>query len=93
MQNESNFPESTRAFLAKNFKNTELGLVRIRRNLALLTLSDAEIVDHCRKIKLSIPAEAVTIIGKNFYLRSKEHSAVLTINRSSLGIITAKKIN
>ena len=85
------FDERTRVFLAKNFKNTELGLIRIRKNLKLLAMSDGEIVAHCRAIILSVPVDAVTTRGKNFYLRSEEYAALLTINRSSLGIITAAR--
>lgn len=84
------FDEDTRVRIADNFTNTELGLIRIRKNLDLQGMSDPQLVAHCRKIILSAPASAVTTRGKNYYLHSEECGAVLTINRSSLGIITAK---
>lgn len=82
----------TREFLAQNFKNTELGLIRIARNLDLLDMSADEIVSYCRKIISSTPPEKIEPRGKNFYLQSREYSAVLTINRTSFGIITAKPL-
>ena len=82
--------ESVRDFIAANFKNTELGMVRIARNLGLSGLSDDEIVAHCREIILSTPVEEIVVRGKNYYVHSQKHSAILTVNRSSLGIITAK---
>ncbi len=82
---------NTREFLAENFRNTELGLIRIRRNLGLQDMTNRDIVDHCRKIILSTPVEIIEERGKNYYLYSQKYSAVLTINRTSLGIITAKR--
>jgi hypothetical protein len=90
MVDENRFDEHLRLNIANNFRNTELGLIRIRKNLGLLAMSDREVVAHCRKLILSVPADAVTKRGKNYYLRSEEFAAVLTINESSLGIITAK---
>lgn len=82
--------ETVRDFIAENFKNTELGLIRIARNLGLSGMSDDEIVNHCRKIILSTPVQEIEVHGKNYYVNSNKHSAILTVNRSSLGIITAK---
>jgi len=90
--NRQNFiTEDTRASIAENFKNTEMGLVRIAKNLNLLGMDDSDIVRHCYKIILSTPISKIEVRGKNYYLYSQEYSAVLTINKSSLGIITAKK--
>jgi len=83
--------ETQKRHIAENFGNTKLGLERIAKNLSLQGMSDRNIVHHCYKIILSTPVKDAEIRGKNYYFRSKEHSAVLTINRSSLGIITAKK--
>ncbi len=80
-----------RQFLAENFTNTELGLVRIARNLGLGDMATSDIITHCRKIILSTPDEKIEQRGKNYYLYCEEYSAVLTINKSSLGIITAKR--
>ncbi|MCF6327998.1 MAG: DUF3781 domain-containing protein [Devosiaceae bacterium] len=82
--------EDTKKFIAANFTNTEMGLVRIAKNLGLKGMGDNDIVRHCHKIILSTPIQKIKIRGKNYYLYSHEYLAVLTINRSSLGIITAK---
>ncbi len=90
MRRQSLITEDTKKFIAENFKNTELGLVRIAKNLGLQNMGDRDVVRHCHKIILSTPIPKIEIRGKNYYFYSHEYSAVLTINRSSLGIITAK---
>lgn len=82
--------EDTKKLIAANFTNTEMGLVRIAKNLNLQEMDESEIVRHCHKIILSTPISEIKVRGKNYYLYSHEYLAVLTINRSSLGIITAK---
>ncbi len=91
MRQQSHITENTKELIAANFKNTKLGLVRIAKNLGLAGMADCDIVCLCRKIILSTPTEKIEVQGKNYYLHSQEYSAVLTINRSSLGIITAKR--
>ncbi len=91
MHKHDHIAENTKEFLAENFKNTELGLIRIAKNLQLLDMATCDIVGHCRKIILSTPPEKIEERGKNYYLYCQEYSAVLTINKSSLGIITAKR--
>ncbi len=90
MRKQNLITEDTRKFIAGNFKNTKLGLVRIAKNLGLRGMDDNDVVHHCHKIILSTPIPNVEVRGKNYYLYSHKYSAVLTINRSSLGIITAK---
>jgi len=90
MRRQNIITEGTREFIAENFKNTEMGLVRIAKNLGLQGMKDNDIVRHCHKIILSTPIPKIESRGKNYYLYSREYSAVLTINKSSLGIITAK---
>jgi len=82
--------DDTKNNIAANFSNTEMGLVRIAKNLGLQGMDECEIVRHCHKIILSTPISEIKVRGKNYYLYSREYLAVLTINRSSLGIITAK---
>jgi|GEM_PF-2945131 len=91
MHKDNLITEVVRQHIADNFKNTELGLVRIRKNLSLAAFTDSEVVKHCKMIILSTPINEIELKGKNYYVRSTKFSAVLTINRSSLGIITAKK--
>ena len=76
-QNE--ITEGLRGFIAANFKNTELGIIRIARNLGLSGMSDEEIVAHCREIILSTPIEKIEARGKNYYVHSQKYSAVLTV--------------
>ncbi len=90
MRRQIRITEVTREFIAGNFNNTNLGLVRIAKNLSLQDMDDSDVVRHCHKIILSTPLSKIEVRGKNYYLYSDEYSAVLTINRSSLGIITAK---
>lgn len=92
MWEQERITEATRKSIAGNFKNTQLGLVRIAKNLGLLAMPDKDIIRHCRKIILTTPIQAVEIRGKNYYFHSQKYSTVLTINRSSLGIITAKRL-
>lgn len=84
--------EAIKASIEVNFKNTELGLVRVARNLGLQALSTVELVAHCQKVIHETPIQDVEVRGKNYYFHCANHSTVLTINRSSLGIITAKRI-
>lgn len=83
--------ENTKEFLAGNFKNTELSLIRIAKNLNLLDMKDTNIISHCQKIILATPIEKIEQRGKNYYLHCQDYSAILTINKSSLGVITAKR--
>ena len=91
MHGQNLVTEDTKEHIAENFINTELGLVRIAKNLGLQGMEDSEIINHCHKIILSTLISKIEVHGKNYYLYSQEYSAVLTINRSSLGIITAKR--
>lgn len=63
---------------------TDLGIMRIKTNLAL---DDVDVVQWCiQKIKLS---DDITRRGKNWYIHAEDF--VLTINAHSYTIITAHK--
>lgn len=79
-------------FIAKNFKNTELGFQRIKRNLELSKYSNSELETILLNIILSTHLSEIKKIGKNYYFTCDKNNAVLTINSTSLTIITAKKI-
>ena len=79
--------------IAENFKNTELGLLRIKRNLQINSYSDAKTENYLREIIISTPIEYIETRGKNHYFINTKFNAVLTINSHSLTIITAKKSN
>lgn len=66
---------------------TELGIMRIKRNLALST---EDVVDWCREA-IEAPDATITRQGKNWYI-SVNH-CVITVNAYSYTIITAHKEN
>jgi len=67
-------------------RTTELGIVRVKRNLGL---EADDIVDWC-KLKIK-EADKIIRIGKNWYVYAE--SAVITVNAYSFTIITAHKEN
>ncbi len=79
--------------IAENFKNTELGFLRIKRNLQISDCSDFETENYLRKIILSTPLECIESRGKNHYLSCVKFNAILTVNAHSLTVITAKLID
>ncbi len=79
--------------IAENFKNTELGFLRIKRNLNMNSYSDCETEKHLRKIILSTPLERIETKGKNHYFKCAKFNAILTVNSHSFTVITAKQIN
>lgn len=65
---------------------TELGALRIRKNL---DLSTSEVVGWCKEA--IIQADLITRLGKNYYVCY--NGSAITINAHSYTIITAHKIN
>ncbi len=64
---------------------TELGIVRIKRNLSLAT---DNVVDWC-KSKIKSPNANITRNGKNWYINVD--NCIITVNAYSYTIITAHK--
>lgn len=64
---------------------TELGVVRIKRNLSLDT---DDVADWC-KIKISSANAIITRNGKNWYVNAD--NCIITVNAYSYTIITAHK--
>lgn len=64
---------------------TELGLVRIQRNLSLI---ETDIVQWCKNLILD-PCSRITRQGKNWYICNAD--IILTVNAHSYTIITAHK--
>lgn len=62
---------------------TELGVVRIRKNLSLDT---EQVVDWC-KARIKSPDAVITRKGKNWYV--EVDGCILTVNAYSYTIITA----
>ena len=66
---------------------TDLGVVRVRRNLGLDATVD--VVAHCKDV---IKDADTTVMrkGKNFYATSR--TAIITVNASKWSIITAHRV-
>ena len=64
---------------------TELGIIRIKRNLSLET---EDVVTWC-KSKITSPNATITRQGKNWYVNVD--NCILTINAHSYSIITAHR--
>ncbi|WP_159519808.1 DUF3781 domain-containing protein [Erysipelothrix urinaevulpis] len=79
-----NNPEILLANVTK-LKTTELGVVRIKRNLNLEVI---DVVEWCKEFVLN-PESEITRTGKNWYVSLD--GVTLTINASSYTIITAHK--
>lgn len=74
--------------LLKNLDNlhtTELGVVRIKRNLALDT---DDVVEWC-KTKISSNGAVITRNGKNWYVSIDD--CIITVNAYSYTVITAHR--
>jgi len=66
---------------------TELGAVRIKKNLGLADTMDP--VEYCKE-KIQEPATVIEKSGKNFYATTARET--ITVNASKLSIITAHKV-
>lgn len=64
---------------------TELGAIRIKRNLSLQT---DNIVEWCKE-KIQNPSALITRKGKNWYIEIED--CIITVNAYSFTIITAHK--
>lgn len=64
---------------------TEMGFVRIKKNLSLRT---DDVIDYCKKI-ISSPDAVINRKGKNWYIA--QDGCILTVNVYSFTVITAHK--
>lgn len=64
---------------------TELGIVRIKKNLSLDT---DDVVEWCKQ-KIQSPDASITKNGKNWYVSIENN--IITVNAHSYTIITAHK--
>lgn len=85
--------ELLKTSVVNNFKNTPLGFLRIRKNLAVDHLSDIETEAYLKKILSSTPLDDIESKGKNHYFKSEKMNAILTVNSHSFTIITAKPLD
>ncbi|WP_029911502.1 DUF3781 domain-containing protein [Pelobacter seleniigenes] len=84
--------EDLNLFIAERFKNTELGFLRIKKNLGILNYSDEATERFLKEIILATPVEKIAKQGKNYYFTCVKFNALLTVNSHSFTVITAKKI-
>lgn len=85
--------ETLRISISKQFRNTRLGLLRIKRNLNVVHLPDSETELFLRKIILSTPLENIETKGKNHYFKCLEYDVILTVNTRTFTVITAKQFS
>ena len=84
--------KTLRTSIADQFRNTPLGLLRIKKNLDIMHFSDRETETYLKEIILSTPLEDIETKGKNYYFKSFNDNAALTVNSHTFTIITAKQI-
>lgn len=83
--------ETRRENIANNFRNTELGYLRIKKNLKITHFKNSETESLLKKIILSTSLKDIQTKGKNHYFLCLSENAILTINSNTLTIITAKQ--
>ena len=84
--------ETLKATISKQFRNTTMGFLRIKRNINILHLSNKQTESYLEKIILSTPIKDIQTKGKNYYFECIEYNVILTINSHTFTIITAKQI-
>ena len=70
----------------ENLHTTELGVVRIKRNLGLET---DDVISWCKEKIRSAEEKSITRKGKNWYI--KTDGCTITVNAYSCTVITAHK--
>lgn len=83
--------EKEKSSLVTHLDSTELGYVRISKNLNLIEYTNSQIKEYLRGQIEKTPLNDFLIKGKNYYINIHQLDCVITVNRSSLGIITAHK--
>ena len=71
----------------QSLHTTELGALRVKRNLNLKTDG---VVAWCRAVLATVGSDSVIRRGKNYYIYGRDF--VLTVNANSNTIITAHKL-
>ena len=67
---------------------TELGVMRIKKNLEL-SLNEKNVIEWCKE-KISLPNAEIIRKGKNWYITID--NCIITINAYSYTVITAHKV-
>ena len=84
--------ETLKLSISNKFRNTQMGFIRIKKNLNISDFSDGKTESYLKEIILSTPIEKIESIGKNHYFKNIKYNAILTINSHTFTIITAKQI-
>lgn len=66
-------------------KTTELGIIRIKRNLNI----EADVILYCKDIILN-PLSNISLKGKNWYITFND--VIITVNKTSYTIITCHRM-
>ena len=85
--------ETLKLSISNKFKNTQMGFIRIKKNLDISNLSDDKTEIYLKEIILSTPIKDIESIGKNHYFKNIKYNAILTVNSHTFTIITAKQID
>lgn len=85
--------ETLKQSISNKFKNTQMGFIRIKKNLNISNFSDEKTEMYLKKIILNAPIEDIESVGKNHYFKCLQHNAILTVNSHTLTVITAKQID
>jgi predicted kinase len=78
--------------ISNEFKNTQMGFIRIKKNLDISNFSDEKTETYLKEILLATPLKDIESIGKNHYFTCLKYNAILTVNSHTHTIITAKQI-
>ena len=84
--------ETLKLLISNKFRNTQMGFIRIKKNLNISDFSNAKAESYLKEIILSTPIDNIESIGKNHYLKNIKYNAILTVNSHTFTIITAKQI-
>jgi hypothetical protein len=84
--------ETLKLSISNEFRNTQMGFMRIKKNLDISNLSDDKTEIYLKEIILSTPIKDIESIGKNHYFINIKYNAILTVNSHTFTIITAKQI-
>ena len=85
--------ETLKLSISNEFRNTQMGFIRIKKNLDISDFSDDKTNIYLKEIILSTPTKDIESIGKNHYFKNIKYNAILTVNSHTFTIITAKQIN
>jgi hypothetical protein len=84
--------EPLKLSISNKFRNTQMGFIRIKKNLDITNLSDDKTEIYLKEVIVSTPIKDIESIGKNHYFKNIKHNTILTVNSHTFTIITAKQL-